>query len=256
MLLKEIVNNEAIHEEFEIEDHDDSDEEDKDEKAILLKRQKKAELMLARKYKNIRKAIEDDLLLFQDDIFSIEPQQGQIWPNSEMTITLTFVPKGALQYSCIAFCNISCSEERLALNLAGEGIGPKAFLSQTDLPIGNKNVNEKERYQITIENRGEIECKYELLPNERNFGKMFKFHVTKGTLEVGNRQTIEIEFCSTIPGEFKETFRFRLEGSTDLLSLTCFGHVTAPKFSFDIDQINFGKVSYSFPVQSKIRLKN
>ena len=74
MLLKEIVNNEAIHEEFEIEDHDDSDEEDKDEKAILLKRQKKAELMLARKYKNIRKAIEDDLLLFQDDIFSIEPQ--------------------------------------------------------------------------------------------------------------------------------------------------------------------------------------
>jgi hydrocephalus-inducing protein len=56
------------------------------------------------------------------------------------------VPKGALQYSCIAFCNISCSEERLALNLAGEGIGPKAFLSQTDLPIGNKNVNEKEKY--------------------------------------------------------------------------------------------------------------
>jgi hydrocephalus-inducing protein len=29
--------------------------------------------MLERKYKNIRKAIEDDLLLFQDDIFSIEP---------------------------------------------------------------------------------------------------------------------------------------------------------------------------------------
>jgi hydrocephalus-inducing protein len=26
-----------------------------------------------------------------------------------------------------------------------------------------------------IENEGEIECKYELLPNERHFGKMFKF---------------------------------------------------------------------------------
>jgi len=37
MLLKEIVNNEAIHEEYEIEDRDDSDDEDRDEKAILLK---------------------------------------------------------------------------------------------------------------------------------------------------------------------------------------------------------------------------
>lgn len=64
MLLKEIVNNEAIQEEFEIEDHDDSDDDQRDEKAILLKRQKKAELMLERKYKNIKKAIEDDLLLF------------------------------------------------------------------------------------------------------------------------------------------------------------------------------------------------
>lgn len=41
MLLKEIVNNEAIQEEFEIEDHDDSDDDQRDEKAILLKRQKK-----------------------------------------------------------------------------------------------------------------------------------------------------------------------------------------------------------------------
>lgn len=38
MLLKEIVNNEAINEDFEIENNDDSDEEDRDEKAILLKR--------------------------------------------------------------------------------------------------------------------------------------------------------------------------------------------------------------------------
>ena len=103
------------------------------------------------------------------------------------------------------------------------------------MPIGNKNVNEKETYNVTIENRGEIECKFELLPNERNFGKMFKFAITKGTLGVGKRIEIPIEFCSTIPGEFKETFRWRLEGSTELLSLTCFGHVTAPKFKFDVD---------------------
>lgn len=212
--------------------------------------------MLQRKYKNIRKAIEDDLLLFQDDIFTVEPQRGQIWPNSEMTITITFIPKAALHYSCIAYCNISCSEERLTLNLSGEGIGPKAFLSQNELPVGNKFVNQMEKYEITIENRGEIECKFEMLPNERNFAKMFDFKVRKGTLGVGKRMAIPIEFCSTIPGEFKETFRWRLEGSTELLSLLCFGHVIAPTFKFDSDVIDFGKVSYSFPTEQKIKLTN
>ena len=99
-----------------------------------------------------------------------------------MTITITFVPKGALHYSCVAYCNISCSEERLALTLAGEGIGPKAMLSQNELPIGNKFVNELFETTITFENRGEIECKYERLPNERNFGKMFSFENDKGVL--------------------------------------------------------------------------
>jgi hydrocephalus-inducing protein len=49
-------------------------------------------MLLAMKYKNIEKAIDDEMLLFQDDIFGIEPLQGQIWPKSEMTITVTFRP--------------------------------------------------------------------------------------------------------------------------------------------------------------------
>jgi len=73
-------------------DFEDSEDEERDEKAIMQKRQKKAELQLARKYKNIRKAIDDDMLLFQDEIFQIEPQTGEIWPNSKMTITITFIP--------------------------------------------------------------------------------------------------------------------------------------------------------------------
>ena len=73
MLLKEIVSNEVVREEIDIDDQDDSDDEEKDEKFLLLKKQKKAELMLARKYKNVWKAIDDDMLLFQDDIFKVEP---------------------------------------------------------------------------------------------------------------------------------------------------------------------------------------
>ena len=64
MLIKEVVSNEMVQEDLELEENEDSEEEERDEKAIILKKQKKAELMLARRFRNIRKAIEDDLLLF------------------------------------------------------------------------------------------------------------------------------------------------------------------------------------------------
>ena len=55
MLIKELVSNEVINEEYDLEENEDSEEEERDEKAMVMKKQKKAELMLARKYKNIRK---------------------------------------------------------------------------------------------------------------------------------------------------------------------------------------------------------
>ena len=63
-MVKDIVSNEIIKEEYDIDLEEESDEEEKDEKAIMLKKQKKAELMLSRKYKTILKAIDDDMLLF------------------------------------------------------------------------------------------------------------------------------------------------------------------------------------------------
>jgi hydrocephalus-inducing protein len=63
-------------------------------------------------------------MLFQDEIFTIEPLQGKIWPNTEITCCVTFKPQGPYHYSCTAFCNTTCSEERLALNMTGQGKGP------------------------------------------------------------------------------------------------------------------------------------
>ena len=59
---------------------EDEDSDEGDDKQKVLKRQKKAELLLARKYRIITKAINDDLLLYEDDIFTIEPICGKIWP--------------------------------------------------------------------------------------------------------------------------------------------------------------------------------
>lgn len=164
-----------------------------------------------------------------------------------MTITITFIPQSALNYSCTCFCNISCSDERLQLHLAGEGIGPKAFLSTTEIPIGDIFVTDEFKTDVTIENRGEIEAKFELISNNSPFGKMFKFNIDEGVLGVGEKIPLNITFCSTILGEFSENFRWRLGGSSEVLQILFTGHVMAPSFSFNVDCIDYGKVSYSFP---------
>lgn len=144
----------------------------------------------------------------------------------------------------------------MALNLSGEGIGPKSFLSVQEVNLGDVFVNEIHKTEVVIENRGEIECRFELMTNERAFGKMFKFDIERGILGVGQRIPFTITFQSSIPGEFKETFRWRLEGSADQLSILFIGHVIAPTFQFDVERINFGAVSYSFQYTEKIRLTN
>lgn len=61
---------------------------------------------------------------------------------------------------------------------------------------------------------------------------------------------------SDILGEFSETFRFALEGSSEMLTLTFKGHVVAPTFRFSEDIIDFGKVSYKFPEIRTVYLTN
>jgi hydrocephalus-inducing protein len=72
-------------------DSDDSyDEDELNKKADRA--QQKAISTLSRKYQSICKAVEEDQMLFQDEIFSIEPLQGKIWPNTEITCCVTFKP--------------------------------------------------------------------------------------------------------------------------------------------------------------------
>lgn len=85
---------------------------------------------------------------------------------------------------------------------------------------------------------------------------MFDFDLKSGHLQVGEKKYIKWVFKSSIPGEFKETFRWKLEGSNELLSVLFIGHVIAPVFTIDQDQIDLGKVSYTFPKEHKFKIHN
>jgi hydrocephalus-inducing protein len=65
-----------------------------------------------------------------------------------------------------------------------------------------------------------------------------------------------VTFKSDILGEFSETFRFALEGSSEMLTLTFKGHVVAPTFKFSEEIIDFGRVSYRFPIEKTVFLTN
>lgn len=254
-----IEENLEIEEEVESLDSDDSYD-DLETKNLKERKLQIALSTLERKYQNIRKAVEDDLMLFQDDIFRIEPQKGKIWPNSELEITVIFCPQSALHYTCTAYCNVTCSEERLPLTLEAIGIGPEALLSTSEYDIGDVFVNDlKDIPHIFIENQGAIEAKYSILQSDTPFGSKFKFDQYEGTLgtsEYNRKQPLKIKFCSDLMGEFSETFHIQLVGSSEELSLTLKGHVMPPSFKFDKDEINFGEVSYQFPYSDIIRIQN
>ena len=254
MILEESNLEESIDEPLDSDDSYDEEELNKKQERA----QTKAIATLARKYQSIRKAVDEDLMLFQDEIFNIEPLQGKLWPNTEITCCVTFKPQGPLHYSCTAFCNITCSEERLPLNLTGQGIGPKAALSIKEWDIGDIFVNSEQEYRIAIENKGDITCYYKLIPYETPFGSKFHFSKTEGKLGVKDNQSdiINVAFKSDILGEFSETFRWALEGSVEMLSLTFKGHVVAPTFKFSEEIIDFGQVSYKFAAFKKVFLTN
>ena len=238
----------------------DSDDSYDDAELAAKKERKKQRAIatLARKYTSIRKAVEEDKMLFQDEIFQVEPLEGKIWPNTEMTCTVTFRPQGPYHYSCPAYCNVTCNQERLSLNLTGQGKGPQAQLSITEMDIGDIFVTNQKSFELGIENTGEIDCHWKLIPYETPFGSKFNFSKTEGTLGVKEhvRDLLRVTFKSDILGEFSETFRFALEGSSEMLTLTFKGHVVAPTFRFSEDIINFGKVSYKFAETKTVYLTN
>lgn len=97
-----------------------------------------------------------------------------------------------------------------------------------------------------------------MIPYETPFGSKFHFSKTEGILGVNQniRDLIKVTFKSDILGEFSETFRFALEGSSEMLTLTFKGHVVAPTFKFSEEIIDFGRVSYRFSIKKTVYLTN
>ncbi|NXQ53654.1 HYDIN protein, partial [Anthoscopus minutus] len=148
--------------------------------------------------------VREDPMLFCDDIFSLEPQEGEIGPNSSAEISVFFKPQEARVYKRAAYCDISGRENRLPLVLIGEGLGPQLRFSFEKLHIGEVFVRASNCYEMKLLNSGPIEAAFSLAPPSTAMGSCFTFLPQEGRVAPNRHQDIWISFCPTMLGEFEE----------------------------------------------------
>ncbi|XP_049719569.1 hydrocephalus-inducing protein homolog isoform X3 [Elephas maximus indicus] len=203
--------------------------------------------VLSRTFENQRRLIQGDNMLFLNNIFTIEPLEGDVWPNSSAEITVYFNPVEAKLYQHTVYCNISGREIRLPLRIKGEGMGPKIHFNFELLDIGKVFVGSIHCYETILFNKGSIDALFNVMPPTTALGACFVFNPREGIIEPSGVQAIQISFSSAILGHFEEEFLINVNGSPEPVKLIIRGCVTGPTFHFNVPALNFGDVSFGFP---------
>lgn len=194
--------------------------------------------------------------VFDDDVFTIEPVSGKIYAKGKREFVITFNPQLAMEYLATAYLEIGGRRHRLPLQVKGSGIGPQCELGFSHLDIGNIFLGALYEYKVAIMNKSCIEARYAVLPQDTLMGKKFTFCPVEGVLAPGEEETLNIQLQSDLVGLISETFRIHLHGSLDDLTLRFRGRVIGPSLEFDVEELDFGNVSYNCLHSRPVRMKN
>ena len=163
--------------------------------------------------------VQNDDMIFNDDVVKIEPAEGDIWPNSNVEINVIFKPREAKVYSRTAFCDVTGRESRLPLRIRGEGAGPRVQFSLQSLDMGNIFIGSTHHYEIIMANKGDIDAIYSVIPNQSVFGPCFQFNPAEGIVMPGGHQAVQVTFKSPYLGDFEEEFSFQIDGQPEVLTV-------------------------------------
>ncbi|XP_050194890.1 hydrocephalus-inducing protein-like, partial [Myiozetetes cayanensis] len=224
-------------------------------KDLMMERYEEVHLYY-RKLENETAKIQADPLLFSDDVFTIEPLEGEVGSHSSAEIKVLFKPRKAQAYGRVAYCAISGRESRLPLQLTGEGLGPCLQLNFEEINMGQLFVGETYSYEVLLVNKGAIDAPFELIPSTTAHGSCFTFLPQQGIIPPNGLQPIQISFSSTTLGEFYEEFHFNVTASPKPVTLTIRGCITGLSLHFSTGALDFNDVSFGFPHTLSCRLIN
>jgi len=208
------------------------------------------------KYKNLRKAVQDDQMLFADENFKIEPMSGQVWSRSSKEITIAFSSQVAAKFAVIAFLLVSGRENRIPLKLLGEGLGPKAGFLSSMVDVGTVFIKTSHTFCLQLENRGDIDCEFMLDPIDPVIYDQVSFEPSSGVLAVESAKNVLVKFTSKSLGRFSEKFSFTLKGTTEKLVVKVKATVIGPTFKLNIPEFHFGRVPFGFTNAKAFKILN
>uniref|UniRef100_A0A8U8ATG8 HYDIN/VesB/CFA65-like Ig-like domain-containing protein n=1 Tax=Geospiza parvula TaxID=87175 RepID=A0A8U8ATG8_GEOPR len=201
--------------------------------------------------------VQKDPLLFSNDIFFIEPMEGEIGPNCSAEIKVTFTPLEAQEYGSVAYCSISGRESRLPLQLRGEGQGPLVELSSPTLNLGNVFVHTPYVYEVKLINQGALDAAFTYIPSATHVALGFKLEPKEGIIAPGGTQTVQISFHTTMLGSFEEKFQFRVaESPTPSCHDGCLNGCLCPFLGFPYTQRCRLTNCSVVPVMFKLRMSD
>eukprot|EP00698_Gefionella_okellyi_P022526 TRINITY_DN7486_c0_g1_i1.p1 TRINITY_DN7486_c0_g1~~TRINITY_DN7486_c0_g1_i1.p1 ORF type:complete len:4186 (-),score=1237.39 TRINITY_DN7486_c0_g1_i1:99-12656(-) len=187
-----------------------------------------------------------------EGVFIVDPMVGDIWPNADLDVTVKFNPQTALDYVSDLYLDMVGREQRMPLRLQGEGIGPRIRFNYDKLEVGGPFVNSVQHYELMMENVGHIDAPFQLQPPNTTF----KVTPNAGIIRPGERMQLQVIFEPDFCGDFEEVFKWDLQGSPEPATFRIRGSVQTPTFYFDLEQLDFGAVSYGFLHTKMITLSN
>ncbi|KAK2841889.1 hypothetical protein Q5P01_012089 [Channa striata] len=183
----------------------------------------------------------DHLLDPPHSCITVEPVEGEIWPNVTVQFNIVFKPEEAMLYEQTLYCDVTETVKKLFTNTYGYVcIGPKLQLNYNLMDMKNVFIGDKDCYEVLLTNSGLIDAPFSLSSPDTTFGRCFSFHPEEGVVPSGACQIVEVTFHSHVLGTFSE----------DL------GCVIGPTFHFNVSELNFGDVAFGFPLTLPCTLFN
>ncbi|XP_047205151.1 hydrocephalus-inducing protein homolog isoform X6 [Girardinichthys multiradiatus] len=202
------------------------------------------------------RAAEDCLPTLSLSGITLEPAEGEIWPNTTANFIIIFKPEEAKVYQHTVYCDVTGSESPLPLRIKGEGLGPKLKLNYNLMDMKNVFIGDKDHYEVQMTNRGLIDAPFRFSRPDTTFGRCFSINPEEGVVPPGICQAVGVTFHSQILGSFSEDLLLTVTGQSQPLTLTFRGCVIGPTFHFNVYELNFGDVAFGFPATQTCTLFN